>query len=242
MSANITFCAYCYEDVPTKLFDTHFTGCREALIRKASSAIGADESIVRLFIERIEDCDDAHEIVPGVWLGSARAARDTDFLRLNGIKAIVNAAREIKLSPYDTDRAGVREVYDLEMQDLDTYDPTAAFEAGVGHITSHLLLKENVLVHCAVGASRSASIIMAYLMKEHGMTLKDAYWAAKSKRHVVSPNLGFTCRLLALEKSIHGKCSVPKAALTLHRTYKFSFDDDKEADAYFASIIGPDFA
>jgi protein-tyrosine phosphatase len=31
------------------------------------------------------------------------------------------------------------------------------------------------LVHCFAGVSRSASIVIAYLMQEHNMSLKDAY-------------------------------------------------------------------
>ena len=41
------------------------------------------------------------------------------------------------------------------------------------------------LVHCVAGISRSASMILVYLMKYHRMRLKDAHTYVKSKRSFV---------------------------------------------------------
>ena len=48
-----------------------------------------------------------------------------------------------------------------------------------------------VLVHCAQGVSRSASLILAFLMRKHNMSLKAAYQLLKQKRPVVKPNTNF---------------------------------------------------
>lgn len=45
---------------------------------------------------------------------------------------------------------------------------------------------KNVLVHCMAGASRSPSVIIAYLMKYQGMKFGDAYCMVREKRPVVS--------------------------------------------------------
>lgn len=42
-----------------------------------------------------------------------------------------------------------------------------------------------------MGVSRSASIVIAFLMKEFGMSYKEAHLYAKSKREVVNPNASF---------------------------------------------------
>ena len=59
------------------------------------------------------------------------------------------------------------------------------------------MLSQNkkVLVHCEVGVSRSASCIIAYLMKSKQMNFKDAYSFCKEKRTIISPNPGFTMQL-----------------------------------------------
>jgi protein-tyrosine phosphatase len=37
-------------------------------------------------------------------------------------------------------------------------------------------------VHCTAGVSRSASVVMAYLMHAHGLTLKQAFIHVKQRR------------------------------------------------------------
>ena len=49
----------------------------------------------------------------------------------------------------------------------------------------------SVLVHCAAGVSRSASIVIAYLMRIKGWTYAEAFSYVKSKRFVICPNSGF---------------------------------------------------
>ena len=49
----------------------------------------------------------------------------------------------------------------------------------------------NVLVHCRSGMSRSASLVIAYIMKTKGASCQDAYEYVKHKRSIVLPNEGF---------------------------------------------------
>ncbi|XAR57196.1 Phosphoprotein phosphatase [Bertholletia excelsa] len=61
-----------------------------------------------------------------------------------------------------------------------------------------------VLVHCFVGRSRSVTIVVAYLMKKHGMSLSEALQLVRSKRHIAAPNSGFMSQLQEFEKSLRG--------------------------------------
>lgn len=58
-----------------------------------------------------------------------------------------------------------------------------------------------VLVHCAVGVSRSASLVLAYLMIHHGFTLLQAINKVKERRWIF-PNRGFLKQLQALERKL----------------------------------------
>jgi protein-tyrosine phosphatase len=60
----------------------------------------------------------------------------------------------------------------------------------------------NVLVHCDQGVSRSATAVLAYLMKEHGMSLSEAFSLLQSKRGMVDPNYGFMQKLEDLERQL----------------------------------------
>uniref|UniRef100_W5MHX8 Dual specificity phosphatase 19a n=1 Tax=Lepisosteus oculatus TaxID=7918 RepID=W5MHX8_LEPOC len=48
-----------------------------------------------------------------------------------------------------------------------------------------------VLVHCNAGVSRSASIVIGYLMSTEGLRFDDAFALVKNARPAICPNLGF---------------------------------------------------
>lgn len=58
-----------------------------------------------------------------------------------------------------------------------------------------------VLVHCHAGVSRSATVTVAYIMKQQGLCLGDAYKFVKELRPVISPNLNFMGQLLKYERN-----------------------------------------
>jgi protein-tyrosine phosphatase len=59
---------------------------------------------------------------------------------------------------------------------------------------------EKVFVHCAAGVSRSASIVIYYLMKKNQMKYDEAYEFVKSKRSIIRPNSNFINQLKSVEQ------------------------------------------
>ncbi|KAK4704479.1 hypothetical protein P7C70_g1734, partial [Phenoliferia sp. Uapishka_3] len=61
-----------------------------------------------------------------------------------------------------------------------------------------------VLVHCRVGVSRSATVVIAYLMRELELDLKSAYLLTRSRRLniLIQPNLPFAATLHAYEAEL----------------------------------------
>ena len=51
---------------------------------------------------------------------------------------------------------------------------------------------EPILVHCQAGMSRSAAVIITWLMYNKNMSYEEAYLYVKERRPVISPNLTFT--------------------------------------------------
>jgi len=64
-------------------------------------------------------------------------------------------------------------------------------------------MAKGVFVHCQAGVSRSATVVIAYLMKHTLMTMTDAYKYVRGRRPVVSPNLNFMGQLLEFEEDLN---------------------------------------
>ncbi|XP_044754130.1 dual specificity protein phosphatase 19-like [Coccinella septempunctata] len=54
---------------------------------------------------------------------------------------------------------------------------------------------ESILVHCNAGISRSASVVIGYLMLEYNYSFDNAYEHVRSARPVIRPNDGFMKQL-----------------------------------------------
>lgn len=68
-----------------------------------------------------------------------------------------------------------------------------------------------MLVHCAMGLSRSSTLVLAYLMIHEHMTLAEAIKAVSANRNV-SPNSGFLEQLRELDKELHCRGSPQSCA------------------------------
>jgi len=86
----------------------------------------------------------------------------------------------------------------IPMDDSPSQDLLSNLPEALNFIHSELEQGHTVLVHCAAGISRSASVVIAYLMMTRGMTLAEAYQYVKSRRPIVEPNPGFIQQLSTL--------------------------------------------
>ncbi|KAI9337055.1 protein-tyrosine phosphatase-like protein, partial [Zopfochytrium polystomum] len=59
--------------------------------------------------------------------------------------------------------------------------------------------RQPVLLHCHAGVSRSATVAVAYLMLEEGLSLRDAFATVYRSRPIVRPNVGFARTLQRVE-------------------------------------------
>ena len=78
----------------------------------------------------------------------------------------------------------------IDAYDEEDYDIFKDFDEGCDFIHTWLD-KGPVLVHCAAGVSRSAAMVICYLMRLERWRFAKAYTFVKSKRRVVEPNSGF---------------------------------------------------
>ena len=60
---------------------------------------------------------------------------------------------------------------------------------------------ENILIHCYMGSSRSATIVILYLMDKYKMTLEKAIHLIKQKRDIININTRFLENLQDYQKN-----------------------------------------
>ena len=82
------------------------------------------------------------------------------------------------------------------------YDISQNFEEAYEFIEENLAKGHNVLVHCHAGVSRSAAIVIAYVMKQLGLTADVALDLVKSRRNRIRPNENFRNHLKEYEERI----------------------------------------
>ncbi|KAH9520257.1 dual specificity phosphatase 19 [Bulinus truncatus] len=130
------------------------------------------------------------EVREGLLMGSQDVAHDLDTLRLHGVTHILNVASGIEnLFP------DLFTYLSLEFRDLPEFPIIQGFQKAINFIDDARKANGCVLVHCNAGISRSAAVVMAYLIKTERMTVNEAFSFLRSKRPAICPNPGFMIQL-----------------------------------------------
>lgn len=91
------------------------------------------------------------------------------------------------------------------LEDQEDHDATAHF-GDVQKFTDNALKSGGaVCFHCAAGISRSATMLISYLMGSRRMSLRDAFALAYTRRRVTWPNRSFMKQLIAYELELQKK-------------------------------------
>ncbi|KAJ7217324.1 protein-tyrosine phosphatase-like protein [Mycena pura] len=126
----------------------------------------------------------------GLYLGSMAAGHDVDLLREHHITHLVQVLKTPWAPQPDLHNAGFA-CYRIDIED----DMTAALRPHLAEACNYIRTGieggENVLVHCQQGVSRSASIVIAYLIRDHHMTYDAAFDFVRTRRQCIRPNSGF---------------------------------------------------
>jgi len=135
--------------------------------------------------------EDAHEIISGVFLGNMKIASNYLLLKHMKITHVVNCAMEIPNYHVDKDITYKHFV----MNDTPSQNILQHFNEAFTFIDNALKNGGKVLVHCAMGISRSSTILASYIMKKYGLPHDKVLRQMKKIRVIVNPNLGFLKQL-----------------------------------------------
>ncbi|XP_073008333.1 dual specificity protein phosphatase 1-like isoform X1 [Typha latifolia] len=135
----------------------------------------------------------------GLYLGSVGVALNKEALKNLNITHILVVAKSLEPAFPDDFIYKKIDVLDSPETNLMQY-----FDECFSFIDEAKRAGGNVLVHCFAGRSRSVTVVVAYLMKTHQMSLARALSVVRSKRPHISPNVGFLTQLENFEKSLRG--------------------------------------
>ncbi|XP_014368030.2 probable dual specificity protein phosphatase DDB_G0283417 [Papilio machaon] len=99
----------------------------------------------------------------------------------------------------DVDLSEVKHKY-VECLDLPETDIVPVVKKCLPYIRDSVANKENILIHCNAGVSRTSMVAIAYLMSL-GMEYDNAYSLVKCKRPAIQPNIGFVKQLKKINVS-----------------------------------------
>ena len=118
------------------------------------------------------------KVIDHLYIGNIYTALNEDILKEHNIQAVVNCTTDIPFF-------------------LDLFDHILDI------IKTHIDNNENVFVHCRAGVQRSASIVVAYLMKYNKINLEKATTYLKTIRHCIfNPQTNFIKPLTTFENRI----------------------------------------
>ena len=130
-------------------------------------------------------CDDLK-----LYIGSIYSLTDENLTQF-GITHIVSCVHWLQ-QPYHPPEIPVHYV---SVWDTTTAPIGQHFPQAVAFIENSIKEGGTVLVHCHAGRSRSATIVIAYLMAKYGIEFEEVLAYLQKRRSVINPNDGFVEQL-----------------------------------------------
>ena len=122
------------------------------------------------------DINPVNKITEKIYLGNIDGARNTQFFKKEKITHIISLAGKMFTPIYDKNIIKYfKECFDI------------------------IEKADKIFIHCMAGVSRSATIVISYLMWKEKKSLEETLKKVKEKRFV-SPNFGFMEQLKIFEK------------------------------------------
>jgi protein-tyrosine phosphatase len=134
------------------------------------------------------------KITENIFLGNVLSAVDSNFIISNNIKVILSlSSSNINVHP------NILSYHHYYIKDDPEQDIITILNECTAIIENAVKKGYKILVHCEQGVSRSASVVIAYLIKYMNMNFLEAYNFVKRGRIIIRPNSGFVMQLRLFE-------------------------------------------
>lgn len=129
-----------------------------------------------------KSAEPANEILPGIWLGSVKAATDGNWLSNHRIQCVFNCTKDLPYHPLIKRQYRIPVDDNLEMKEIRNLE-LWSFEI-VYKIIEEYRSGQPILIHCMAGMQRSAACMAMLLIALKNMNPDDAIAYIRSKRSI----------------------------------------------------------
>jgi len=176
----------------------YYQDLRRRYGRQSSSEAGSGRGEAGHEKRRPVNCN---KICTGIIIGNGETVCDLNYLKSAGVTHVLNTAEQhVSVSQARYAAHGIQYL-GFHVDDLPHCNISRYFHRTTEFIHRAVTGGGLVAVNCYMGLSRSASVVIAYLMTKHDMSLERALGFVKKSRNV-RPNEGFVRQLKDLELSL----------------------------------------
>jgi len=159
----------------------------------------------------------ANEVLPGIFLGGARDARNLEAMKQRGVTHILNVADDVQNFHPDHFTYLRLEVRDYGMDQ----GISRVFDKGLEFVREAVRDNGKVLVHCMAGINRSATMSIYCVMNFNGWSLKRAYAHVYSCRNMIDPMLDNQKELIRFAIKVNGEQAEIPDGWSLNRSENY---------------------
>jgi protein tyrosine phosphatase len=155
-----------------------------------------------------QDANDINEIIPNLFISNWETSNNINIITNYNIKAVITLTSFSK--PENVSNFYKNNNIDflfIRIDDSPSENIYQYFDLTYEMLDKHIKNKENVLVHCMAGISRSSTIILNYMLRKMYMSstpnlcpckmVDTSLQIARNNRHFINPNHGFKTQLTA---------------------------------------------
>jgi predicted protein tyrosine phosphatase len=156
----------------------------------------------------------ADQVDEHVFIGGYLAAADRDYVKRNGITRIVKLFADDPSYPGGATRLPGVTYLVIDALDEPDYNISKAAAKALPFIREAIKNNERILVHCHMGVSRSATVVLFYMLVLKQYVLPIALGTLRNIRPWINPNPGFMRHLGATDirlKSLRSRGKHPYA-------------------------------
>jgi hypothetical protein len=149
------------------------------------------------------------EIIPNLYLGDVARLRNKDYVEAGKFDVIIDCNYYYR-SPKNPIKRYQKDGFFLNIivksypiEDNHFQNPFKYYDSIYNDTEIALSNNKRVYIHCEKGISRSATIVIAYLMKKNKWNLENALNYVKTKKPNIAPNTSFVKYLQIFEQDLY---------------------------------------